>query len=154
MSCTTLARSACFATLALVITVACASTSTGSDALRYERAAVSRHPDETGGQTRMLILTDSELATTGALTTTDAIRRLRPQFLAGSTRQLSSGPPEVAVYLNGMYNGELSTLITIPLSEVRRIVFMHPTEARSNYGLMCRCANGALLVSTRATVSP
>jgi len=98
----------------------------------------------------MLTLTDSELASVEAFTTLDAIRRLRPRFLSGSSRLPSSGLPEIAVYLNDIYNGDVSALSTIPIGEVHRITFMHPTEARSHYGLTCRCANGALVVSTHA----
>lgn len=155
MSCTTLGRSASLAALALVFTVACAPTSSTTGVLRYEPAPLTRHTDELGPETRMQTLTDSELTSTGAYTTIDAIRRLRPQFLIGSMRQPSLGPPEIAVYLNDVYNGDLSALTTIPLTEITRVTFMHPIEALSHYGLMCRCANGALIVSTRrATMLP
>jgi hypothetical protein len=155
MSCTTLGRSACFAALTLALTAACASTSTTGGALRFDQAAGSRHLDEFSVETHMQTLTDSELAATGAFSTSDAVRRLRPQFLTGSTRQPTLGPPEIAVYLNTVYAGEVSTLSTIPLSEITRITFLHPMEARSHFGIMCRCANGALLVFTRrATMLP
>ncbi|HEX4681381.1 MAG TPA: hypothetical protein VH277_01660 [Gemmatimonadaceae bacterium] len=141
------------ACVSCVACVSCASTSTTGGSLRSDAAPLSRHPDETGGESRMLVLTDSELASVEALTVLDAIRQLRPRFLSGSWRVPSSGFPEIAVYLNDIYNGDVSELSTIPVGEVRRVTFMHPVEARSHYGVMCRCANGAVLVSTRTRAS-
>lgn len=94
-------------------------------------------------------LSASELASTNAQWTIDAVRRLRPDFLRGSGRGPQVGRPEIALYLNGSYSGDISLLNTIPLAEVREIVFLHPTEARIYFGPTCACANGALLVATR-----
>src|ERR1041384_7403279 len=141
-------------TAACAACISCASTSTAGGVLRYDTAPGSRHPDETGGGSRMLILTDSELASVEAFTALDAVRQLRPRFLIGSTRVPTMGFPEIAVYVNDVYNGDISMLSTIPVGEVRRIAFMHPVEARSHCGLMCRCTNGAVLVSTRGRALP
>jgi hypothetical protein len=152
---TTLGR---FARLTAALTcaamAACTWTVTSTGTPRPDHSSAQRvFADEPAGS-RSLVLTDSELTAADATTLTEAIEHLRPQFLRGSARPMLSGPAEIAVYLNGLYNGDLSSLLTIPVSEVRRITFMHPMEARSHFGTMCRCASGALLVSTRFTASP
>jgi len=101
-----------------------------------------------GSISRRNTLTRSDLAATNALTMVDALMRLRPEFLRGSARGPLIGKPEIAVYLNNQYAGEPSVLNTIPLSAVREITFLHPTEARSRYGSFCQCANGAIIVAT------
>jgi hypothetical protein len=93
-------------------------------------------------------LTRSDLAATNAVTMVDALMRLRPEFLRGSARGPLIGKPEIAVYLNNQYAGEPSTLNTIPLSAVKQITFLQPTEARSRFGSFCACANGAILITT------
>jgi hypothetical protein len=78
----------------------------------------------------------------------DALMRLRPEFLRGSARGPLFGKPEIAVYLNNSYAGDPSTLNSIPISAVREITFLHPTEARSRFGSFCACANGAIVIAT------
>ncbi|AHG89732.1 hypothetical protein J421_2195 [Gemmatirosa kalamazoonensis] len=128
--------------LALVAT-ACATTSgyerTSSAGTRARRAPLDFE-----------VLTASEIATSSDMLTLDAVRHLRPHFLHGSTRALGfSSRPEIAVYVDGVYAGDVSLLNTVPLSEVREIRFAQPRDAWYDYGNSCRCANGALLVRTR-----
>jgi hypothetical protein len=94
-------------------------------------------------------LTSAQLASTDAWWTGDAVVRLRPDFLRGSARGPYTGRPEIALYLNGARAGDASMLNLIPLREVREIVFLHPAEARLQFGPACPCASGALLVTTR-----
>ena len=99
-------------------------------------------------------LTGAQLASTNAWWTGDAVGRLRPDFLRGSTREPRTGRPEIALYLNGARAGDVSMLNSIPLREVREIVFLHPVEARTQFGSSCPCANGAILVTTRLARDP
>ena len=93
------------------------------------------------------VVTSEELSSTRALTTVEALTRLRPEFLRGSTRTPLIGTPQIGVYLNNSYAGDLSTLALIPLSVVREIAFLHPTEARMRFGSACACASGAIVVT-------
>lgn len=92
-------------------------------------------------------ISSEELSSTRALTTVEALTRLRPEFLRGSTRTPPIGTPEIAVYLNNSYAGDVSTLALIPLDVVREIAFLHPTEAHMRFGSVCACANGAIVVT-------
>jgi len=94
-------------------------------------------------------VTSEELSTAHALTTVEALSRLRPEFLRGSTRMPLIGTPEIAVYLNNSYAGDVSTLATIPVRVVNEIEFLHPTEAHMRFGSLCLCANGAIVVTIR-----
>ena len=94
------------------------------------------------------VLTSADLSSARVSTTIDALTRLRPEFLRGSMRGPLIGPPEVAVYLNNAYTGDVSVLNTIPLAAIREIDFLHPMEAITRFGTLCRCANGAIVVKT------
>jgi hypothetical protein len=92
-------------------------------------------------------LTRADLASTNEWSTMDAVRRLRPDFLRGSARGPLTGPPQVAVYLNGAYDGDVSVLNSIPLAVIAEIAFLHPVAARQRFGSTCPCANGAIVVT-------
>ena len=97
------------------------------------------------------LLTNMDLVSTHAVTTVDALMRLRPEFLRGSVRGPLIGQPEIAVYLNLSYVGDVSVLNSVPISAIREISFLHPSEAYIRFGTVCRCANGAIVVTTRLT---
>ena len=99
-------------------------------------------------------LTSEQLAATNAWWTADAVSRLRPDFLLGSARVPRTGRPEIALYLDGALGGDASMLNSIPLRAVREVVFLHPTEARLQFGPGCPCASGAILVTTRTVRDP
>lgn len=100
------------------------------------------------------VVTSSDLVSTNERWTVDAVRRLRPEFLRGSARGPQTGRPEIALYLNSAYVGDVSLLNSIPLAEIREIAFLHPVEARVQFGPTCACANGALLIATRRWRDP
>ncbi len=102
-----------------------------------------------GTHARADVITAEELASVDGPGTVDAVRRLRPAFLRGSVRT-TRGVPEIAVYVDDRYDGDLTSLATIPMRVIRRIVFLEPVEARVRFGPRCPCASGALLVTTRA----
>ena len=78
----------------------------------------------------------------------EAIRRLRPEFLVGSSRN-GTRASEPTVYVDDVYEGELWRLSSIPRSAVREVIFLHPTEAGLRFGVMCRCPGGVVNVRTR-----
>ena len=128
--------------LALVVS-ACATTGNLERTARAGTGARSAPRD-------LQVLTAAEIAASSDMLTLDAVRHLRPQFLRGSSRALTlSNRLEIAVYVDGVYAGDVSLLNTVPLSEVREIRFAQPRDAWYDYGNSCRCANGALLVRTR-----
>jgi hypothetical protein len=94
-------------------------------------------------------LTPSDLAVPNATSTLSVIRRLRPEFLIGSGRRATLGKPEIALYVDDVYNGEPSLIDSIPIEAILEVAFLHPNDARFRYGLNCRCANGVILVRTR-----
>ena len=94
-------------------------------------------------------LTPSDLAVPNMTSTLSVIQRLRPEFLIGSGRRATIGKPEIALYVDDVYNGEPSLIDTIPIDAILEVAFLHPNDARFRYGLNCRCANGVILVKTR-----
>src|SRR5581483_7140546 len=95
------------------------------------------------------MLTPAQLDGPNIMSTTDAIMRFHPEFLRGSGRVPQANRSQVGVYLDEHFAGDTSVLNTIPLNVIRRIEFVHPIDAMTRFGLMCRCEGGAILVSTR-----
>jgi len=149
MSTVRIERCVLLATLWSPMVAGCGSTLASREAPAPAFAAMRMDAEPSRAVSRDLTLTTLELALVEGASTLDAVRRLRPEFLQGSDRQPRSGSPEIALYVNDMYEGDVALLNTIPLSQVRTISFMHPTEARSHYGATCRCASGVILVVTR-----
>ena len=102
-----------------------------------------------GTHARASVITAEELASVEGPGTVDAVRRLRPAFLRGSVRT-SRASPEIAVYVDDRYDGDVTSLETIPVRVIRQIVFLEPVEAHVRFGPRCPCGSGALLVTTRA----
>ena len=133
----------------LLAVAACATTGRASDSLNALSVMPAHREEDSFSRTTAPVLTAADLASTHAWSTPEAIRRLRPEFLLGSSRAPTSGHPQIAVYLNGAYAGDESTLGSIPLDVVREVSFLHPTEARLRFGPFCACANGVILVATQ-----
>lgn len=106
-----------------------------------------------GTHARANVITAAELASVEGPGTVDAVRRLRPAFLRGSVRA-SSAAPQIAVYVNDQYDGDVGSLATIPVRVIQQIVFLEPVEAHVRFGPWCPCANGVLMVTTRAGNGP
>jgi hypothetical protein len=112
-------------------------------------------PSGTQTGSRSNHLTGSELREIPALSTLDAVQKLRPAFLRASSRSVSGiDRGEPSVYVNGVYNGDVSLLNTIPLMQIREISFLNPAEARIRLGAACPCGGGVLLVSTARERAP
>jgi hypothetical protein len=121
-----------------------------SSATQAHRAAGSLDAAATPGLSySRSSLTQTDLAATNAETIVEAIARLRPEFLLGHARPPALGRAQIALYVDDHYEGDISLLNTIPLSEVREVNLLKPTEGLFKFGLTCRCDGGAILVSTR-----
>src|SRR5262249_35861745 len=94
-------------------------------------------------------ITGAELQSVTAVSTLDAVQKLRPEFLRSSARTVALGEPSrPSLYVNWTYYGDVSLLTAIPIAEVRDIAFLHPSEGRLRFGAACACANGVLVVKT------
>lgn len=93
-------------------------------------------------------LTNVDFVGLEELNTTEVVRHLRPDFLRGSSRGSTGRPGEIALYVDDIYNGDLTFLNTIPVSAIRTLSFVQPGSAWLRYGSACRCANGALVIET------
>ena len=132
--------------LALALAIGCASATPHESLM--DPPSASQGGKQTGS--RSSHLTSSELQGITAVSTLDAVRKLRPEFLRASPRSVSGiGPAAPSVYVNGLYTGDPSWLNMIPLIEIRDIIFLNPVEARLRLGSQCPCGSGVLLVSTR-----
>jgi hypothetical protein len=102
---------------------------------------------QTAATSRATSITATDLRSVNATTTLDAVRQLRPDFLRASPRSDGSaaGP---AVYVDGMLVGDISSLSLIQIAEVRGIIFLHPVEARFQFGATCPCGGGIVSVRT------
>lgn len=92
-----------------------------------------------------------DFAALDVMNAADGIGRLRPDFLRGSGRWPSLGVPEIAVYVNGVYDGDPSTLRLIPIEVINSVSFLQPVSAYARFGPHCRCANGAIVVDVLGT---
>jgi hypothetical protein len=114
----------------------------------FANTVATAEVEEARSRRSLSTLTSAEITTVHGMTTLDAIRRFRPEFLRGSTRVPGTGRPQIAVYVDDVYDGDTSTLNSIPVEWIQTILFLHPMEAMSRFGTACRCASGVILVRT------
>jgi len=129
----------------LVVLAACATGVAQQGGLGFDAAADVTPMKRASSAT----LTSSDLAIPNTMSTLSVIRRLRPEFLIGSGRRATIGKPEIALYVDDIYNGEPSFIDSIPLEAILEIAFLQPNDGQMRYGLNCRCRNGVILVKTR-----
>ncbi|MBI3112867.1 MAG: hypothetical protein HYZ01_14970 [Ignavibacteriales bacterium] len=84
------------------------------------------------------VLLADEIAQSSAVTAYDAVRLRRPGFLQtrGPKSMYASSRSSVrpAIYLNGLYHGQLETLNTIAAVEVQEIRYIDAKDATLLYG--------------------
>jgi len=98
---------------------------------------------------RRAILTRADLASVrGPISTLEAVRRLRPEFLYPSERAVGRTTSDMSLYVNEVYAGEVWQLNLLPLYLIQEITFLHPSEATVRFGTRCRCTGGAISVRT------
>ncbi len=95
------------------------------------------------------VLTETELASTTAQTTLEALRQLRPEFLYASPRNAAPRNRSLSVYIGDNYLGDISMLAAIPISQVGEIRYLHPLDAVEQLGADCRCSSGVILIRWR-----
>lgn len=135
--------------LPLALTIACSASLATPVTPTPQAAAIQSAP--TPGRATSITATD--LRSVNATSTLDAVHQLRPDFLRTSPRadRNATGP---AVYVNGMFVGDVSWLAWIQIAEVQDITFMHPTEARFRFGPTCPCGGGIVAVQTVGQGTP
>jgi hypothetical protein len=138
-----------FIVLAAGAAAGCSRASSLSTVSRAQNAPITS-PTRTTSSSETLLA--AEILASNALSTPEAVRRLRPEFLratvvwtpdAGSTRQYPS------VYLNGVHAGGPDILETVPVGVIEEIRFVRAVEAKAWWGSLCPCSGGVISVRTK-----
>lgn len=97
------------------------------------------------------ILTAEEISRTTALTAFDAIQIRRPAFLAGAQRRAlrDADQPDTrpAIYVNGVYFGDVESLRDIQVRDIKEIRFLEANDATRVLG--SAHVGGVIMVTTR-----
>jgi hypothetical protein len=126
--------------LCVLLVVACTSSTPS-------RSPTFAAPDASRSLLRQnATLTQADLTSVLPISTLEAVRRLRPEFLSRSPRAVGRETSDVSLYVNDVYEGEVWQLNLLTLSQIREITFLHPTEATARFGARCRCSGGVLSV--------
>ena len=98
------------------------------------------------------VITQEEIAASGASNLYDAVQRLRPQWLrAGTATQWTGGGGAVVVYQNNTQLGDVEALRTLTPGFAASIRFVDGNTASNTLpGLAGRTVAGAIIVSTTA----
>ncbi len=112
----------------------------------------------TGGTARTdyTVLTREQLQAAGDMTLLEAVQKLRPNWLlvrgqssvpqTGMRSDVTAGPGEVVVMLNGVRAGGPSALENLQVRTVDSLKYIDGVAAAARWGLCC--GNGVILVST------
>ena len=130
----------------LLFLAACATTTPPAARSSQDapRVAPRRIPDARGP------ITAVDIAGTSATNVYDAVRTLRANFLHSrgiTTLQRADGGAWPAVFVDGMYLGNVSELRDIPASTVHEVRFVSAADATVLYGM--GYAAGVILVTTK-----
>lgn len=96
------------------------------------------HPPRDGQSSRNANeITEEEIAASSASNTYEAIRKLRPNFLAfrGKTSLIGTSNADPIVYVDDQAFGPISSLRTIPASQVASIRLYRSWEATTKFGM-------------------
>jgi hypothetical protein len=83
------------------------------------------------------VLTGDELRATGTGNVWEAVRRLRPTWLrarSGAASVVSPQGTTPVVYVAGIRHGDLRTLQTMNVDQVRRVEFINARDATTRFG--------------------
>lgn len=113
---------------ALATSFACATA--GTTATDGTTATAVRHDPN--------LISGEELATSNGANAYEVISRLRPSFLRsrGTTTVMTTGSDYAAVYLDSQKYGDLSSLRSIPTSQIKEIRYYSGSEAIGRFGSM------------------
>ena len=135
--------------LAAASSTACSST-TSLSGMSRQRTVPASDPARTGSSSQTL--TAAELLTANVTTTSEGIRRLRPEFLRPLLTPTPAGTiarTHPSVYLNGVYVGGPEVLEGISLDIVDEIRFVSASHAKDWWGSSCPCDAGVIAVRTK-----
>lgn len=110
----------------------------GATALSSTQAHAQRHQNR---------LTGDELRATSKDNLFDAIRALRPNWMARRGRGSISTMEYVKVYRDGMQQGPPAVMRDMNLEEVTEVTYLSASDATTRYGTGHE--SGAILISTR-----
>jgi hypothetical protein len=127
------------AILAVITTVACASSSRGSEADQIETSP-ARRSSET--------LSELELRESSARSALEAVQQRRPQWLRSrGASSVQGAQPEVVVYLGEMRLGSVQSLTQFAVSSIKELRYYNATDATSRWGT--GHSAGAIVVTLR-----
>lgn len=94
-------------------------------------------------------ITEEEIVASSAANAYEVVRKLRANFLSfrGRTTLLGTSSPDPTVYVDEQAFGPVSSLRTIPASQITRIRLYRSWEATTKYG--AGNMGGVIAVSTR-----
>ena len=95
------------------------------------------------------VITEQEIAASGALNAYDAVQKLRANFLSdrGKTTILGRSSSKPTVFLDGVQFGEIQSLRNISATTVQSIRMYRSYEAQQRYGY--GVTGGAIEVTTK-----
>ena len=96
------------------------------------------------------VLTTNEIEASGTRNALDALRRLRPELLTRRNDAVATVDPYrgyAVVYLNGVLQGGLDVLETIPVAAITEIRYVSSTAGADRFGK--RHPGGIIAVATR-----
>ena len=113
--------------------------------------------NDPGGIRASDVLTIDEISKSQSQNAYDAVRRLRPAFLAtrGPTTLLQRQERQVVVYLDGRRYGDVESLRTITTDGIFEVRYLSPNQAQQRWGM--NHAAGVIHVVTmsgRSTTQP
>ena len=115
-------------------------------------SACSSAPRAGGGRLQGDVITAEDIRRSQAVTTFDAIQRLRPQALerrerAGPVSIVNAAANRFVVYADNVRLGDVSELNGIPASDVERIEILNASQATNRFGT--GHSGGAIVVHRR-----
>jgi hypothetical protein len=126
--------------IAALMSLACASAPSSTP------STVAPSGTVTASRTSRDVILADEIATSGARTAMEAIRRLRPQMLQGRGVRETN---EIAVYIDGTRTeGTRADLEQIPASQVKEIRYLNGQDATQRFG--ANHGAGAILVTRKS----
>jgi hypothetical protein len=128
--------------------VACATYRGGGDGALHER--LGQVQDPRGTTRRSDVVTAAELQSVADGTTSESLRRLRPEFFRPVQSALDPRDARVpVVYVDEAQHGGIEMLETVPKDAVQEIRFLRPMQAVERWGPSCPCVAGVIYVVTR-----
>jgi hypothetical protein len=120
-------------------------------AVAFALAACATIPPGSGPPSSLTQIAGTELRNANGTNVEDALRQFRPEFLRANTAYdgRSMRPIAPSVYVDGVLTGTTDVLRMIPVSAVIEVRRLSASAAHDRFGTACRCAGGALLVTTR-----